>query len=179
MPPVQLDIAIAVAGVLILTIVILRAPKEDLDRVPASGLFLVFFLYAFLGWGLAIENLAVSIWIAVFGAVAVIATLRSHQLGDWGAKAIALAGIAAIVAAVTRAPTAQTARSVSITLVLTMLWMWAIGGARYRLEVAGLRRSFILWTLILTSWAGLWLGWIADTFVVPHVGKWVIQNLPL
>lgn len=167
----ELDATIAVVGGLLTAIAALRVPRRELDRVPMSGLLLLLIVNTLAGWGLAIAKPAIEFWIA--GAVAAFAVgrVRSIHLGRGGAIAFGLAGISAIVWGVM---SNQVAQKMTIVLVLLGIWLWAVGGARYRMERAGFGRT-VHWTLALVGWEGLWIGWLIDTFVAPQVGVWLTR----
>ena len=173
--PTQFDAAIVVFGMLFSAIALLRIPREDLDRLPLSGLILLLLFYILLGWALGSAQVSISIWFGALIAGFAVAIAPSVQLGRAGLTAFILGGIAAIVMVLNRDPIAQTARLSAVGLGLMGLWFWAVGGARYRMERMGFRRSMLWWTLILTAWEGLWIGWLVHTFVVPQMGTWLTQ----
>ena len=173
--PTQLDAAIAVVGILFSTIAVLRIPRQDLDRLPLSGLLLLLLFYTVVGWVLAVAKVSGVIWLSVLAAGLMSAIVSSLYLGQAGLVALILAGIGAIAMFFAPNPTAQTARLSAIGLGLTGIWLWAVGGARYRMERTGFRRSAMQWMLILAEWEGLWIGWSIDTFIAPQMGDWLLQ----
>lgn len=173
----QLDLAIAVFGVIFTIVAWIRVPKSELKYFPFSGLVVLGLLYALVGWAIAIYSGAWWIWVGVFVASVAIALAPSSDLGMTGVRAIGLSGVAAVTAFFTRDQVSQVARWLAIGLAILTAWTWAVGGARQRMENIGLARSLTLWTLITVSWEGLWIGWLVDTFVASRFGAFVVQNL--
>jgi hypothetical protein len=173
----QLDVAIAVLGLIFSGIVLVRAPKQHLKRVPLSGLLILGVFYALAGWMCAVYDSFWWVWFAAFVGSVASAIVPASDLGVIGLRSVVLAGIGGIVAVFTRNLAFEIARTLAIGLGILAAWSWAVGGARYRMEHSSLPRSFILWTLILVGWQGLWMGWLIDTFALPGVGAWLRQNL--
>jgi hypothetical protein len=167
-PPTELEATIAVVGGVLTGIAAFRVPRRDLDRIPLTGLGLVAAVNAIVGWAFAIAQAPITYWLSAAVAVVAVGMVRSIQLGRGGVIAFGLAGISAIVWGVANDQVAQIA---SIALLLLGVWLWAFGGARYRMERAGFDKS-IRWTLAIVGWEGLWLGWLIHTFVAPQVGVW-------
>ncbi|BAS54495.1 hypothetical protein NIES2135_02490 [Leptolyngbya boryana NIES-2135] len=167
--PTELDAAIAVVGGILTAIAIFCIPRQNLDRVPMSGLFLLLIIHAIVGWVLAISDVQIGLWLVAAGAVLIVAMIRSLQLGQAGAIALGGAAIGAIVWAVRQDANAQIS---ALAFLFLGIWLWAVGGARYRMESAGFGKS-IRWVLAIVGWEGLWIGWLIDTFVAPQVGIWL------
>lgn len=140
--------------------------------------------------GTTIEVLAFVLVLAA--TLALLWTLvRSGTMGKLMAVAIALAivititltltgalvGFLALVEALGRdlVLAGTLARVLALGLAYSGVWLWAVGGARFRMETLGFDQVQIFWTLLLLSWTGLWLGWVVDTFLIPSFGVWLIQ----
>ncbi|MCU0550683.1 MAG: hypothetical protein MUC48_15150 [Leptolyngbya sp. Prado105] len=169
MIPTELDAAIAVIGGVLSAIAVFCIPRQNLDRVPISGLLLLAIVHAMAGWGLAVSQLRVEAWFAAAIAILIVATMRSLQLGRAGAISLGVAVVSAIVWGIRRDQNAQIS---AISCLWIGVWLWAMGGARYRMEGAGFGKS-IRWVLAIVGWEGLWIGWLIDTFVAPQVGVWL------
>lgn len=167
--PTELDAAIAVVGGILTAIAIFCIPRQNLDRVPMSGLLLLLIIHAIAGWALAVSTVQIGLWLAAAGAALVVAMIRSLQLGQAGVISFGGAAISGIVWAVRQDPNVQMS---AISFLFLGIWLWAVGGARYRMEGAGFGKS-IRWVLAIVGWEGLWLGWLIDTFVAPQVGIWL------
>ncbi|MER3435721.1 MAG: hypothetical protein C4288_20620 [Leptolyngbya sp. ERB_1_1] len=176
--PTQFDVTIAVLGGLLTGIAVIRIPRADLDRVPLSGLTLLLIVYVLAGWGLAISQVAIEVWIGAAAAALLVTFGSSIQLGRSGLVAFGLAGVNAIALFFMRNQNANwsviTPRF-ALGFALTGIWLWAVGGARYRVERAGFRRSSLRWTLAIVGWEGLWIGWLINTFVALQVGTWLMR----
>lgn len=169
MVPTQIDATIAVLGGLLTAILVVRVPRQELDRVPLSGLALLFVVYGLMGWGLAIARAPIGFWIGA-AAIAMLVTFgASIQLGRGGLIAFGLAGMSAIAMLLGW----EWGRLSAAALGLIGIWLWASGGARYRMERAGFRRSNVRWVLAIVGWEGLWVGWLIHTFVAPQLGTWM------
>jgi len=176
--PTQLDVTIAVLGGLLTGIAVLRIPRSDLDRVPLSGLTLLLIVYVLAGWGLAISQVAIGVWICAAVAALLVTFGSSIQLGRSGLVAFGLAGMSTIALLVMRHQNSDWSRIVprfALGFALMGIWLWAVGGARYRMERAGFRRSSLRWTFAIVGWEGLWIGWLLNTFVAPQVGTWLMR----
>ncbi|MBE9013970.1 hypothetical protein IQ250_27650, partial [Pseudanabaenaceae cyanobacterium LEGE 13415] len=139
MVPTQSDAAIAILGGVITAILAFRVPRQELDRVPLSGLALLFIVYLLIGWGLAITGVPIGFWMGA-AAIAMLVTFGSSiVLGRGGLIAFAMAGMS-VIAMVLGQPWGRLS---AITLALVGIWLWASGGARYRMERAGFRRSSV------------------------------------
>ncbi|MBW4523850.1 MAG: hypothetical protein KME18_01455 [Phormidium tanganyikae FI6-MK23] len=171
--PTQMDVTIAVLGGLFTGIVAFRIPRQDLDRVPLSGLTLLILVYGLAGWGLAIARVPIGAWIGAAVAAMLVGFGSSIQLGRSGLVAFGFAGVSAIAWVLRQ--NVELARWSAIGFGLAGLWLWAVGGARYRMERAGFRRSPVQWSFAIVGWEGLWMGWLISTFVAPQVGTWLMQ----
>lgn len=171
--PTQVDVTIAVVGGLLTGIAAIRIPRQDLDRVPLSGVTLLVIVYVLAGWGLAIARVSIGAWIGAGVAATLVGFASSIQLGRSGLVAFGLAGVSAI--ALVLRQNADLARLSAIGFALAGIWLWAVGGARYRLERAGFRRSSVQWSCAIVGWEGLWIGWLISTFVAPQVGMWLVH----
>lgn len=168
MVPTQIDATIAILGGVLTAALALRVPRQDLDRVPLSGLVLLFIVYGLIGWGLAIAQVAIGVWMGAV-AIALLVTFGSSiQLGRVGLIAFGLAVMSAIAMILGW----NWGRLSASALALIGIWLWALGGARYRMERAGFRRSSVQWVLAIVGWEGLWVGWLIHTFIAPQVGAW-------
>ncbi|BAU12097.1 hypothetical protein LEP3755_26260 [Leptolyngbya sp. NIES-3755] len=175
MVPTQIDATIAILGGVITAILAFRVPRQELDRVPLSGLVLLFMVYMLVGWALAIGQLTIGFWLGA-AAIALVVTFGSSVLlGRAGLIAFVLAGIGAIALGFVRGQNADSIRWSAIVLGFVGIWLWATGGARYRMERAGFRRSTVQWVLAIVGWEGLWVGWVINTFLAPQVGTWLMQ----
>lgn len=173
MVPTQIDAAIAIVGGVVTAILAFRVPRQELDRVPLSGLTLLFVAYVLIGLGLGISGAAIGFWLGA-GAIAMLVTFASSiLLGRGGLIAFVLAGMGAIALGFVRGQNADVLRSGAIVLALIGIWLWASGGARYRMERAGFRRSSVQWVLAIVGWEGLWVGWLINTFIAPQIGTWM------
>ncbi|MGG6263650.1 hypothetical protein ACQ4M3_15925 [Leptolyngbya sp. AN03gr2] len=173
MVPTQIDATIAILGGVITGILAFRVPRQELDRVPLSGLVLLWIVYVLIGLGLSIARLSIGFWIGA-AAIAMLVTFGSSVLlGRAGLIAFVLAGIGAVALGFVRGQTADSLRLSAIALTLTGIWLWATGGARYRMERAGFRRSTVQWVLAIVGWEGLWVGWLINTFLAPQMGTWL------
>ena len=171
--PTQLDVTIAVLGGLFTGIAAFRIPRQDLDRVPLSGLSLLLMVYVLAGWGLAVARVEIEVWIGAAIAALLVGTWSSIQLGRSGLIAFGLAGVSAI--AMVLRQNADLARWSAIVFALVGIWLWAVGGAKYRMERAGFQRSALWWIVAIVGWEGLWIGWLISTFLAPQVGTWLTQ----
>lgn len=173
MVPTQVDAAIAIFGGVMTAILALRIPRQELDRVPLSGLSLLFVVYVLIGLGLVIAQLSIGFWIGA-AAIAMLVTFGSSiLLGRCGLIAFVLAGLGAVALGFVRGQNADLVRWSAIVLALTGIWLWASGGARYRMERAGFRRASVQWVLAIVGWEGLWVGWLINTFIAPRIGTWL------
>lgn len=182
MVPTQIDATIAILGGVTTGFLAFRVPRQELDRVPLSGLVLLFLVYVLVGWGMAISQLAIGFWIGA-AAIAMLVTFGSSVLlGRAGLIAFVLAGVGAIALGFVRGQNADSVRWSAVLLArfafalgLVGVWLWATGGARHRMERAGFRRSNVQWVLAIVGWEGLWVGWLINTFLVPQMGTWLTQ----
>lgn len=175
MVPTQIDAAIAIVGGVLTAILAFRIPRRELDRVPLSGLVLLFIVYVLIGLGLGIAGAAIGFWIGA-GAIAMLVTFGSSLLlGRGGLIAFVLAGLGAVALGFVRGQNADLLRSSAIVFAGIGIWLWASGGARYRLYRAGFRRSSVQWVLAIVGWEGLWVGWLINTFIAPQVGTWFVR----
>ncbi|MEP0916812.1 hypothetical protein NC981_08265 [Leptolyngbya sp. DQ-M1] len=171
--PTQIDVLITVLGGVLSAIAAFRVPRRELDRVPLSGLTLLWIVYVLAGWGLAASRVAFGIWVCAALAALAVAVGSSLQLGRSGLVVLSLAGVSAIAGVLLRDQNAELARWSAAGLVATGIWLWAVGGAKYRMERAGFRRSSVMRTLTIIGWEGLWVGWLVNKFIVPQVGTWL------
>lgn len=174
--PTQFDLAIVVMGSFLTVITIGRIARTNLDRLPISALVLLFVLYGLFGWVLAIYNVPGWAWFGGWVASTAIANVPSINLGRTGLVAFGFAGVAAIVA-IFSSTNAGIARAVALGLALVGIWVWTVGGTRYRMEKGRVPRSTLLWVMILISWEGIWVGWVIDTFLTARFGQWLSQML--
>lgn len=175
----ELEIAIAVLGVILLVVVAVRCPKGIFRRLPYSGLIILFILYVLFGWTLAIYSAFWWIWVGLISIAASLALAPSIELGMIGLRSIILAGIAALVMIFTPPNVARISKIIALSLATITAWAWAISGVKQRMETAGLERSQVIWIIAIVSWAGLWFGWLLETLLVPQLGEWVRQNIVL
>lgn len=171
--PTQMDVVITVLGGVLSAIALVRVPRQELERAPLTGLALLLIVYVLAGLGLAASRVAFGIWVCVALAALAVVFGASMQLGRMGLLAFGLAGVSTIAGVLLQDQNAEVARWSAAGLVATGIWLWAVGGAKYRMERAGFRRSSITRALSIMGWEGLWAGWLIYKFVVPQVGSWL------
>lgn len=169
MVPTELEAAIAVIGGILTAIAVICIPRQNLDRIPMSGLFLLLLIHVMAGWALAISRVRIEFWVVAAIAVLIVAMIRSLQLGRAGVISFGVAAISAIVWGVQQDRNAQLSMFVFLFI---GIWLWAFGGVRYLMEGAGFGKS-IRWVSAIVGWEGLWIGWLIDTFIAPQVGMWL------
>ncbi len=171
--PTQSDWAIAIVGLILSAIAITSVPRYQIKRLPFSALIVLLLLHMLVGWTLKMDNNVASSWFIAFAVPLGLAVMPSRWVGMIGLGAFLTTGIAGI-AALSRRVDVQ-AQSITLVAASVAAWCWAIGGARHRMEMVALPRSFVLWALLLISWEGIWIGWLIATLITPYFGDWMIQ----
>lgn len=176
MPPAppQSDWAIAIVGFILTAIALFCVPRYQIKRLPFSALIVLLLAHMLVGWSLKMYNNVASYWLIGFAIPLGLAVLPSRWVGMIGLSAFVTTGIAGAVVLSGRSYVQQ-ARDITLVAASIAAWCWAIGGARHRMELVALPRSFILWALLLISWNGIWLGWLIATFITPYFGDWMIR----
>lgn len=156
-------VLIVMLGIMLIGFFVVRFPKESVKRLPFSSLVILVVIHILFGWLLSVYSAFWWVWLGVIAGCGAIATVLSIDLGMLGLRVLILAGVSAIVSLVANASVGQTATPLALGLAIAGCWLWAIGGARFRMESNGVERSQVGWTIVLISWEGLWLGWLLNT----------------
>ncbi|UBF24876.1 hypothetical protein K9N68_24950 [Kovacikia minuta CCNUW1] len=160
------------------TLILFRSlPKGLLKRLPWSSLVVLILPYGLFGWLMGVYNLHWYVWLLVGLATIGISVVVSYELGVVGIRALIGGGIVALVGGMVGATVGRVAEAIALALASSVAWFWAVAGARFRLEALGFDPIQTFWVLVIVSWEGLWLGWGVDTFLLPHLGVWLVQLL--
>lgn len=162
----------------VLTGFLLKSLKKGfLKRLPWSSLVVLMLPHGLFGWLLGVYNMPWYIWLLVGVATTGVSAVVSYELGVVGVRALTVGGIVAVVGGVVGATIGRVATALALALASAVAWFWSVGGARFRMQALGFDEVQTLWTVVIVSWEGLWLGWMVDTFLLPHFGVWLIQVL--
>lgn len=172
-----IDMTIAVIGLVINVALATQLGKTHRHRLPWSALIVLLAPHALFGWLLGIYNLPWFIWVLAGSGVAIVAVVLSYELGVAGTRALLVALLVAGVGTIVGATLSRIAEALALALALAVAWFWAVGGARFRLEAEGFDPYQTFWILTIVSWEGLWFGWLADTFLIPSFGNWLVNVL--
>jgi hypothetical protein len=161
-------------GIIVTGMIVMRFSKESVRRLPVSSLIILLVMHILFGWLLSVYSAFWWVWLGVIVGCGAIARVLSVDLGMIGLRALIPAGIAAIVGFVANdAAIEHIAEAMALGLSMAGAWLWAVGGARFRMESNGLERSQAGWAIVLVSWDGLWLGWLLYTVLISH---WTFIN---
>ncbi len=156
-------VLVVMLGIMLTGFFVMRFSKESVRRLPFSSLVILLVIHILFGWLLSVYSAFWWIWLGAIVGCGAIATVLSIDLGMLGLRVLILAGVTAIVSLVADASVRQTATPIALGLAIAGCWLWAVGGARFRMESNGVERSQVGWTIIFVCWEGLWLGWLLNT----------------
>jgi hypothetical protein len=176
-----MDAAIATIFFLATLFLISQIRRDILKKLPWSSLMVLMLPHGFFGWLLGVYNMPWFVWLLAGMGAGLVAAVMSYELGVIGARALVLAGVIAGIGGVAGIAIGVTvekvAEALALALMLAVAWFWSVAGTRFRLERLGFDTIQIFWMITLTSWEGIWLGWVLDTFILPSFGIWLIEFL--
>jgi hypothetical protein len=175
--PTASDIVVAAIAFVLTGFLLKSLKKGFLKRLPWSSLVVLMLPHGLFGWLLGVYNMPWYIWLLVGVATTGVSAVVSYELGVVGVRALTVGGIVAVVGGVVGATIGRVATALALALASAVAWFWSVGGARFRMQALGFDEVQTLWTVVIVSWEGLWLGWMVDTFLLPHFGVWLIQVL--